>query len=190
MAAYGGVALLCLAGTRAWAARHEKAEAGLRAAVLGAGVAMASCSSYLMWVMLTQFDGEICPWCVASAGLSFSIFGLAATGLRRRELRAATAPGLGLVATCVLALSLTLGTPDGADGRSISELPYRVPEVTTSSSERAVALAARLKASGARMYGAFWCRCARRSLDRLMVLCCLEIGAVLCCAASTSCSFT
>ena len=31
------------------------------------------------------------------------------------------------------------------------------PEVTTSSTDKAVQLAQRLRGSGARMYGAFWC---------------------------------
>ena len=36
-------------------------------------------------------------------------------------------------------------------------LPYAKPEVTTDSSPRALALAARLRDAGAHMYGAFWC---------------------------------
>lgn len=159
MVAYGAVALLSLSGARALAAQREAAEAPLRSAVLAAGVAMASCSGYLMGIMLTQFDGEMCPWCVGSAALSFTIFGLVISGLRRRELEQAAGPGLGLVATCVMALSLTLGTPGGAEAGSkeITELPFREPVVTAASSERAVDLAARLRAAGARMYGAFWC---------------------------------
>eukprot|EP00887_Chlorella_sp_A99_P002060 scaffold18.g2060.t1 len=184
LAAYSAAALLGMAGWRAAAAAaaaraRPAVQAGegepaqqqpagdpperlaqvYRTALAYLGVSMAACSSYLMWVMLTQFEGELCPWCIGSAALSFSIAGLAISGLRRRELEDAAGPGLGLAATALLALSLTLGTPDGAaaGGRAITELPYRQPEITTVSSERGLALAARLNAAGARMYGAFWC---------------------------------
>lgn len=37
--------------------------------------------------------------------------------------------------------------------------------MTTESSSRAIDLARRLKAAGAKMYGAFWCRCERGVLE-------------------------
>jgi hypothetical protein len=58
----------------------------------------------------------------------------------------------------LLALSLGLGVPSSSEaGTGVTELEYRQPEVSTDSPPGAVALAVKLKAAGAKMYGAFWC---------------------------------
>lgn len=42
------------------------------------------------YILLTRFDGELCPWCIASALLSFGIAALAVSGMQRRELQVRT----------------------------------------------------------------------------------------------------
>lgn len=174
MLAYGGVAALALAGTRQARAAdaagagasssgdgepteaQHAAESPLRTAVLAGGLALASCSAVLLWLLATKFDGALCPYCLASAACSFSVAALAASGFRARELGDAAAPGAGVVATTLLLLSLGLGSPDLSLAGGY-DLDYSLPAVTTSSTQQGVALAQRLRDGGARMYGAFWC---------------------------------
>lgn len=157
LAAYAGVAALAWRGAAAAAAGNDAAEAPLRTAVLAGGLALASCSAYLLYVLFTQFPGELCPWCLGSAALSFGIAGAAASGLPRRELEDAAAPGAGVVATTLLLMFLGLGSPNGSAFAGGYDLDYVLPAVTTQSPPEAVALAQRLRDGGARMYGAFWC---------------------------------
>lgn len=154
-AAGAGAAAAAPAAERSAAQAAE--EAPYRRAVLAGGLAMATCSSCLLYIMLTKFGGALCPWCLASAALSFGIAALAASGLRPRELSEAAAPGAGAVATTLLLLSLGLGTPNLSFASGGYDLDYSLPEVTSASGPDAVSLAERLAAAGARMYGAFWC---------------------------------
>ncbi|PSC72564.1 thiol-disulfide oxidoreductase LTO1 [Micractinium conductrix] len=158
LAAYAGMGALALRGAAATAAGDDAAEAPLRTAALAGGLAMASCSSFLLYLLATQFPGETCPWCLGSAALSFSIAGAALSGMRMRELEDAAAPGAGVVATTLLLCFVGLGSPDGslAAGGSY-DLDYAQPAVTTQSPPNALSLAERLREGGARMYGAFWC---------------------------------
>ena len=39
------------------------------------------------YILATKFPGETCPWCIVSALLSFSIAGLSASGMGKRELQ-------------------------------------------------------------------------------------------------------
>ncbi|KAL4443444.1 hypothetical protein ABPG75_011181 [Micractinium tetrahymenae] len=157
LAAYAGMAALAGRGAAAVAAGDDGAEAPLRTAVLAGGLALASCSAFLLYVLATQFPGELCPWCLGSAALSFSIAGAAASGLPRRELEDAAAPGAGVVATTLLLMFLGLGSPNGSAFAGGYDLDYVLPAVTTQSPPGAVGLAQRLRDGGARMYGAFWC---------------------------------
>ena len=150
LAAYAGMGALALAGARQAAAaaaagggaEAEQDAGALRTAVLAGGLAMASCSSVLLYILFTRFAGELCPWCLGSAGLSFAIAAAAASGLRRRELEEAAAPGAGVVAATLLFMFTALG---GVDGTAFAaggyDLDYAMPAVTTSSPPRAVALA-------------------------------------------------
>ena len=150
LAAYAGMGALALAGARQAAAAaaagggaEAEQDAGpLRTAVLAGGLAMASCSSVLLYILFTRFAGELCPWCLGSAGLSFAIAAAAASGLRRRELEEAAGPGAGVVAATLLFMFTALG---GVDGTAFAaggyDLDYAMPVVTTSSPPRAVALA-------------------------------------------------
>ncbi|GAX79665.1 hypothetical protein CEUSTIGMA_g7106.t1 [Chlamydomonas eustigma] len=159
MLTYGGVAALA-----AWASQKreevhqdsgplELADKGLMA---GASV-LASCSAVLIYILKTEFYGESCSWCYLSASLSSTLFILVIGGLLgSKRLRAAAMPGAGAF---VLGLAvLFTGFADvGQSNAEISELAYYKPDVTSESSKRAISLAQRLKDSGAKMYGAFWC---------------------------------
>lgn len=156
--AYGAVAALSIAGWKTVKKEDEDAESPLRTAVLAGSLLLGTTSAYLMWILFSAFPGEICPWCIGSATLSGSIVALALSGLQKRELEEAAAPGAGLAAATLLALTLGLGTPDASQaGTGITELEYKQPVVTTESPAEATSLAARLRAVGAEMYGAFWC---------------------------------
>ena len=158
MLVYGGVAAVSMYGMKIVLRGDEDTESSLRTAVLSGGLLLGTTSAYLMYILFTAFPGEVCPWCISSAALSTAIMGLALSNLQRRELEEAAAPGAGLAAATLLALTLGLGTPDASQaGTGITELEYKQPEVTTVSPVEAKTLAARLKAAGAQMYGAFWC---------------------------------
>lgn len=161
MLAYGGMAALAWAGWRHCSSGNggggELAETPYRTGVLAGSLAMASCSSFLVYLLFTKFAGELCPWCLGSAAISFSIAGLAVSGLRRTELTDAAMPGAGVVATTLLLLSLGLGTPYGSFAAGGYDLDYALPPVNTQSSPKSVSLAQRLRDGGAKMYGAFWC---------------------------------
>lgn len=157
LAAYAGMGLLAWRGSVAAAAGNDASEAPMRTAVLAGGLAMASTSAFLLYILFTRFSGELCPWCLGSAALSFSIAGAAASGLRQRELEDAFAPGAGVVATTLLIMFLGLGPSNGSFAAGSYDLDYNLPAVTNESPPRAVDLARKLRDSGARMYGAFWC---------------------------------
>jgi len=150
---YGAVAALSALGARNAAAGRDLDPAARTALVAGVG-ALATTSAYLMYVLQTALGGAPCVWCYGSAALSLALATLLVTSLPSRQLVDAAGPGLGAVAAT--AVVLVAGFPGGG-GVTVSELPYNKPEVTTESSPRAIALAARLKAAGARMHGAFWC---------------------------------
>ena len=126
LAAYLGMATLAAAGWQqqqraadAAAARGGEpddggAAAALRTAVLAGGLAMASTSSVLLYILLTKFPGELCPWCLGSAALSLGIAALAASGFRPRELADAAAPGAGVVAATLLLVSSGTGLVGGS----------------------------------------------------------------------------
>lgn len=154
-AAYGAViALACLGYIALHKGQLDK-EMDIRKYLIFGGSILSSTSSYLIYILLTEFPGDTCPWCLTSALVSFSITFLCIRSLTRRELIDAAGPGAGIFASTLLILSLVLGNSSQAG--DISELPYKDPEITEHSSARARDLARKLKDAGAKMYGAFWC---------------------------------
>lgn len=125
---------------------------------LAAGVGiLATTSGFLMYILQTQLGGASCVWCYASAGISFSLLALLIAGMDRRQMADAAAPGLGATAAAMLTLYLSFGPGQGITNAAELDLPYISPVVTTESSEQTISLAKKLKAAGAKMYGAFWC---------------------------------
>lgn len=124
LGAYLGMGALALAGWRqqrqaaaaasSSAAEDDPSSSPLRTAVLAGGLAMASTSAILLYILFTQFPGETCPWCLGSAALSFSIAALAASGFRPRDLAEAAAPGAGVVAATLLLVSSGTGLVGGS----------------------------------------------------------------------------
>ena len=158
MLAYASIAFASYAGYAAAQRGDVDREGPWRNGVSAGAVLLGTTSAYLMWVLFAAFPGELCPWCIGSASLSASILVLACSGLRRRELQEAMAPGAGLAVVTLAALTLGLGTPASSQaGTGITELEYKQPVVTEGSSPAALALASKLRAAGAKMYGAFWC---------------------------------
>lgn len=153
---YGSVALVAAS---AW--NHSKADRNeqlnLTDTVLLSGSSLlAACSSFLVFLLATEFKSDVCVWCYLSASLSFSLLGTVAWGLGE-ELKKATLPGASafLVGIAVLYIGNSLGGSSSA--RQIEELPYYKPDIETTSSSKAVELAEKLQKAGAKMYGAFWC---------------------------------
>jgi uncharacterized membrane protein len=154
-ATYGGVALA--AGLAAAAAsRGARVPRWLGWGLAGGVGVLATTSAALMAILHTQLGGAPCLWCYASAGISAALLATLLAGMEPRQLSDAAAPGLG--GTVAAALVLYLGFGSSLSGSAAElELPYASPVVTTASSEQALALARRLRESGAAMYGAFWC---------------------------------
>lgn len=159
--AYGAVAVFAAIGHWRFInnrSRSEEDDRTLQRAVMAGSLLLGSTSAYLMYLLVAAFPGEVCPWCIGSAGISTAILGLVLSRVQRRDLEEGAAPGAGLVAATLLVLSLGLGVPNSSDAvTGVTELEYRQPEILTESPPGAVALAAKLKAAGAKMYGAFWC---------------------------------
>jgi uncharacterized membrane protein len=159
MLTYGSVAALATwaaqkrGESRMFKASTDLADQGLLA---GASV-LASCSAVLIYILQTQFNGESCSWCYLSASLSSALLILVIRGLMGSgRLKAAAIPGAGALVMGLAILFTGLGNV-GQSNAEISELAYYKPDVTAESSKQAISLAQRLKESGAKMYGAFWC---------------------------------
>ena len=160
---YGAVALLALRRSLADAADAD-ADADDADGTTTAGgplvylsTLLVSTSTYLAVLLATKFSETPCVWCMTSIALSFGIGGSVFAGLPPRKREGLLTPLSGVFAATVLLLNFTLGSPDTANARDITKLDYQNPVVTTVSSDRAMALAKRLDAAGAKMYGAFWC---------------------------------
>ena len=130
--------------------RSERTDTGL---LVGCSL-LAACSSVLVVLLATEFQGDICLWCYLSASLSFSLFGTVTWGMGQ-GLKKATAASAFLVGIAVLILGNSFGGSSSA--RQIEELQYYKPDIETTSSSQALDLADRLNKAGAQMYGAFWC---------------------------------
>ena len=139
---------------------------GARWGVLGGATLLSSVSTGLMATLVLALDGQSCPWCFTSAFLSFTVLGLALFGFRGSGGSLAKASGpMGGLGLSVL-IFLGVGFKDaGSAEAEITELSYKAPAITTHSSEEALRVSKALNASGAKMYGAFWCsHCAEQKL--------------------------
>jgi uncharacterized membrane protein len=87
------------------AASQGRAAPGWVCTGLAAGVAaLATTSSYLMYVLQTRLGGAECVWCYGSAALSAALLMLLISSLSKRQLVDAAGPGLGATAAAMLAL--------------------------------------------------------------------------------------
>ncbi|KAG2492135.1 hypothetical protein HYH03_009626 [Edaphochlamys debaryana] len=162
---FGFLAYAAVGGLAAVAA--SQAKAGLSSdsrqpvlTALTAGVAaLGTTSAVLMTILQTRLGGTPCAWCYLSATLSATLVVTLLSTFSGKQLKDSALGGAG--AALATAALLFVGMPAGSSGSVYIDddfqLEYKRPVVTTESSDRAVALAARLDAAGARMYGAFWC---------------------------------
>ena len=121
-------------------------------------------SGFLMYILATDIKA-FCPYCIASAIMTTSMFVLTVLGRRWADRGQLLFSGViiamvALVSTFgVYAANGQLGTGATAvadDGTAIPELGTG-PAVTTPSGEAEIALAKHLKKVDAKMYGAYWC---------------------------------
>lgn len=144
----------------------------LASSVVAAGAGALGAASLSLVFLLTGADaflGASCAWCYTSAALSAGIVAATFAPMTGLERGRAAAPALSgaaasfsaLVVSWTLSGLLVLG-PSGpavaAGGQTRDfDIPFAEPEVTRLSSPRALGLARALRASGAEMFGAFWC---------------------------------
>lgn len=129
------------------------------------GTAMTIFSSYLMYLLIFQIKG-LCPYCIASALFSLSLFVLSAIGRDWEDVGQLIFTGVivGMV-TLIGALGVyanannTAIAPDAGNAASSSPgSPGQAgPPITTTSGEAELALAKHLTQLGVKEYGAYWC---------------------------------
>ncbi len=115
-------------------------------------------SGFLMFVLVTNIK-VVCPYCIASALMSTTMFLLTVLG-RRWDDR-----GQLLFSGAIVAMVALVGTfgiyavPGGplSSGTQAAEVEGAGPQITTSSGEAEMALAKHLTEVDAKMYGAYWC---------------------------------
>ncbi|KAH6799308.1 dehydrogenase [Perilla frutescens var. frutescens] len=127
--------------------------------LVGITTSMAAASAYFLYILNTEFAGEMCLYCLASATLSFSLFFITLKRFGLQELQKIL--GLQLFVASLVVIALTASYNIAGSGSSSSmmetEIPYFETEITKESSPMAIALAKHLHSIGAKLYGAFWC---------------------------------
>ncbi len=137
--------------------RDDPTTRSIRAALLGGGIVLATSSSFLMYILFTQFPGDLCPYCIASASISAAVLASTLQGYSTRELTSAAVPATTVLGTAALVLAFNFSAISTSNASGYTEVPYVEPPVSSTSSQEAITLAKRLRDAGARMYGAFWC---------------------------------
>lgn len=131
---------------------RSQLERGTWLLLFAGSTAMVVGSSYLMYVMTFTIEA-FCPYCIASAFFSLSLFVLTAIGHVWEDVGQLLLTGLvvGMV-TLVGSLGVyaNVDSPTTAGGAT-------PPLVTTTSGAAEIALARHLKQIGARKYSAYWC---------------------------------
>ncbi len=132
--------------------------------LLAGGTAMAVFSGYLMYILATDLK-TVCYYCIGSAIFSLSLLALTVLGREWEEVGQLffipiVVAIITLVATLAIYANVNGPTADGRlpipEATTAPQPPYGW-EITTQSGAAEVALAKHLTASGAKMYGAFWC---------------------------------
>jgi uncharacterized membrane protein/glutaredoxin len=131
--------------------------------MFGLGVAMLVFSSYLMYVMLFKIQA-LCPYCIASAIFSVTLFTLTIIGRNWLD------PGQLLMTGCVVGMVTLVGvtgiyanvTPTADSSTDSSSQAVNIPgesgpPITNKSGNAEMALARHLAEVGAKNYGAYWC---------------------------------
>jgi uncharacterized membrane protein len=118
--------------------------------------AMVSFSAYLMFVMAVQIKA-VCAFCILSATLATLMFVLSLVGHEWEDVGQLFFSGL---ITALVVIFTALGVYANVNNPALADraVPGQTGDpVTTQSSPAAIALAKHLKASGAKLYTAWWC---------------------------------
>jgi uncharacterized membrane protein len=128
------------------------------------GAIMATTSGYLMYILATELHA-VCPYCIASALFSFTIFILAVSGRRWDDFG-----GVSFTLAIVAAVTLTgifgvfadvapatATTASAANTVTTTKGGYTGAPLTKHSDPDSIALAQHLTAIGAQQFGAYWC---------------------------------
>jgi len=159
MLAYGAICALSVQGALAKKEGREQNNSAL----LGAATVAATTSFYLMLTLATKLDGQACVYCYTSAALSASILLATLPGWKGREAASGLAVSIAVVSVLAFGFGDLSGISVYNDSNSSQaqaaelNIPYETPAVTTVSTPEWISLAKHLKATGAQMYGAFWC---------------------------------
>jgi uncharacterized membrane protein/glutaredoxin len=121
--------------------------------LLAGGTAMVVFSGYLMYLLAFQIK-ELCPYCLASALFSASLFILALIGRSWEDIGQIF---FTIVVVGIVTLISTVGVYATASNPNPNPLSPTGTPITTTSSTAEIELAKYLKAKDVKMYGAFWC---------------------------------
>ncbi|XP_042040699.1 thiol-disulfide oxidoreductase LTO1-like [Salvia splendens] len=157
MLAYGLVANLGLQLGRE-KRKFDTGKSNDETVLVGITTSMAVASAYFLYILSTEFAGESCLYCLASATLSFSLFFITIKRFGLQELQKLLGVQLSVASLVVIALTASYNTAQpGSSSMLETEIPYFETEITKESSPFAIALAKHLHSIGAKLYGAFWC---------------------------------
>lgn len=123
------------------------------------GTAMACFSGYLMYLLAFEFQ-DFCPYCIASAVFSFSIFGLTIKGREWPDVGQLFFTGavVGLIVVVgAVGIHANVNTTTAGTAGNTTTNTNAGPAITTTSGESEMALARHLQQIDAKMYGAYWC---------------------------------
>ena len=113
-------------------------------------------SGFLMYVLATDIKA-VCPYCIASALMSVSMFVLTVLGRRWADRGQLLFSGV-IIAMVALVSTVGIYAANGQIGPGATAVAQGAgPAVTTPSGEAEVALANHLTEIDAKMYGAYWC---------------------------------
>ncbi|CAM9442476.1 unnamed protein product [Chrysoparadoxa australica] len=139
-----------------------------RSLILVLTTAMASFSGYLMSVLAFKLHA-FCPFCVASAAISFSMCGVAwANNAVPNKTKAAVMGACTTMVTVLASLVIFLVTETAmemealASGDAVAGLvqesdKVKPPSITATSSPEAIRISKKLAKLDSKMYGAYWC---------------------------------
>ncbi|GER26246.1 NAD(P)H dehydrogenase (quinone)s, partial [Striga asiatica] len=159
MAAYGIVSMLSLQlqlnhKKRAFDFEYIDSEMIL----IGTTTSMAFASAYFLYIMSTEFVGERCLYCLASAALSISLFFITLKSLGLGKIQKILGSQLCIASLAVIALTASYDSMQLVPSSlAATEMPFVEIKITQESNAMALSLAKHLHSIGAKLYGAFWC---------------------------------
>jgi uncharacterized membrane protein len=128
--------------------------------LLLAGIGMSIFSGYLVYLLAFVIQAA-CPFCIASALFSFTIFGVALFGHEWEDLGQVIFAGMATALAAIFISLLFYNTAVGSEINSIQPIGAPQPgigwEIKSTSGANEIKLAEHLTQQGAKMYGAYWC---------------------------------